>query len=360
MFGLALAAAVPAAACSVPVFRYSLERWPAEPYRVYVFHRGALSPETQKLVDRLQTAAGTRTTAGPIELAVIDVAGKPDEDAAAIYKRHESATLPLMVVCYPADLEIAAEVWAGPLAAEAVDRLLDSPARRQIAKRIIEGEAGVFLVLESGDRAKDDAAADLLKTELARLEKVLKLPAPDDGQWGDPVYDEKGPPPLRLAFSFVRMARSDPAEAMFVKMLLGAGPIPGSDEGPVVFPFFGRGRALAALAGKNFDAAAIEDVCEFMGGPCSCIIKGQNPGVDMLMNVDWDAALAGQESAIPKVEPPPLTGVGAFAKAGAAATEGDARTSLWQNVAVAVVVGVAIIAVLAAVMARRRRGSGSN
>ena len=35
--------AVVAEACSVPVFRYALERWQADPYEVFVFHRGPLT-----------------------------------------------------------------------------------------------------------------------------------------------------------------------------------------------------------------------------------------------------------------------------------------------------------------------------
>jgi len=41
-------------------------------------------------------------------------------------------------------------------------------------------------------------------------------------------------------------------------------------------------------------------------------VKYQNPGVDLFFTVDWDAALAGEESAIPEVTPPPLMGLAAF------------------------------------------------
>ena len=43
----------PAAACSVPVFRYALERWPADMYRLVVFHRGALSEGQQAEIAKL-------------------------------------------------------------------------------------------------------------------------------------------------------------------------------------------------------------------------------------------------------------------------------------------------------------------
>ncbi len=45
-------------ACSVPVFRYALENWYADPYRVLVFHRGPLSAESQAAVDFLNRVKG--------------------------------------------------------------------------------------------------------------------------------------------------------------------------------------------------------------------------------------------------------------------------------------------------------------
>ncbi len=45
---------IPALACSVPVFRYALERWPPDTYRYVVFHDGPLTPDQQKWVDQLE------------------------------------------------------------------------------------------------------------------------------------------------------------------------------------------------------------------------------------------------------------------------------------------------------------------
>ena len=308
---MALAAGA-AWACSVPVFRYALERWPAAPYEVCVFHRGPLAATQQVALDRLKKSDRVLNT------SAVDVAGKLDEEAAAIWQKHSAAALPWMVVRYPSDLQAPVDAWAGPLAEENVALLLDSPARRQIARRLIEGDCAVFLLLEGGDRAKDDATAILLETELKRMQETLELPKPEDGRWGDPVYDQRGAPPLRVAFSLLRLSREDPAERIFVKLLTATMPALDRMAWPIVFPFFGRGRVLDALMGPQIDKDVIEDACAFLVGPCSCIVKDQNPGIDMVMAVDWDAALAGQPSAIPKMEPPPLAGVSAFVPGDAA------------------------------------------
>jgi len=348
-------AAGPAWACSVPVFRYALERWPVAPYEVYVFHRGSLAAEHQKALARLKAADAYVT------LADVDVAGKMDEDTAKIWQGHSAAALPWMVVRYPSDLHAPVDAWAGPLAEENVALLLDSPARRQVARRILEGDCAVFLLLEGGDRAKDDATAILLETELKRLQETLELPKPENGNWGDPVYDERGAPQLHVAFSSIRVSRTDPAERIFVKLLTATMPALDHAAMPIAFPMFGRGRVLDALIGPQIDKDVIEDACAFLIGPCSCIAKSQNPGIDMVMAVDWEAALSGQKSAIPKVDAPPLTGTGAFASAGAEGGGPPAtRAAVLKYLAIGVAAGVTILAVAGVLVWRKTRSTSTD
>src|SRR3954471_5247029 len=44
-------------ACSVPVFRYGLEHWKADPYRALIVHRGELNAEDQVMVKKLKDAS---------------------------------------------------------------------------------------------------------------------------------------------------------------------------------------------------------------------------------------------------------------------------------------------------------------
>ena len=54
--GLVLSATV-VAACSVPVFRYALERWTSDNYQIIIFHDGKLTDEQQAVVDDLVSDA---------------------------------------------------------------------------------------------------------------------------------------------------------------------------------------------------------------------------------------------------------------------------------------------------------------
>ena len=55
---LVLACATSADACSVPVFRYALERWQPDLFQAIVVHRGALTSEQKKLVDAFDRSKG--------------------------------------------------------------------------------------------------------------------------------------------------------------------------------------------------------------------------------------------------------------------------------------------------------------
>jgi len=351
--GLALGAES-AQACNVPVFRYALERWPQAPYEVLIFHRGTLAPEAQQAVADLRARGRVDAQGAAINLLLADLDASPDAAVKNLWEASPGASLPWMIVRYPEYLGVTENIWAGPLSREAVAAIMDSPARRRIARDLIQGESAVFLLMESGNREKDEAAAQLLKTQLAELEKTLELPDVPSGQWDDPAYDDKGPPKMRLGFEMVRLSRTDPAEQVFVKMLIGPAPQRLQGGEPIVFPIFGRGRALCAIVGDQITADRIGEEAAFVVGPCSCIVKDQNPGVDMLMAVDWDAALDGQASAIPTVEPPPPAGLTAFVKQLFTSELSWSSAAVVRHTVVAVIIGLGIVTAAVLILRKKR------
>jgi len=285
LFLLCLVAAAPAdRTCNIPVFRYALERWHSSPYEVVVFHRGPLTEEGKAALNAL------RQSGANVDVDRVDVSEPVPEKRKALLAKL-NLELPCLAANYPGS-EILA--WSGPLTKDAAARLTDSPARKEILRRLLSGESAVWILLDCGDKAKDDAAAALLEKELKNLEQQLKLPkaAADD----PPLLSEV---PMRIAFSVFRLSRTDPAEKALVTMLLN------SDtglEGPIAFPVFGRGRALWAMAGKGLNADMISEAGMFLTGACSCEAKELNPGVDLLFAADWEAGL----SAPPPKEPVPV------------------------------------------------------
>ena len=269
----------PATACSVPVFRYALERWKASPFEVTVFSKGPLSEAERETVRRLDGTAHVN-----IRVTSVDLDKEPTPEQRKRWATHGSAkTLPVVVIAYPDSDDQTPPFWTGPLAELDAAAILDSPTRRLIAERLLSGETAVFLLLEGLDPEANRVTATLLEKEVARLMKATRLPAASEV--GPQV---ESPLPFRIGFSHLRLSRSAPGEEMFVRMLLRCKPGLTNEEGPVVLPFFGRGRLLDALHGEELSAEMLAKVVDFLCGACTCQVKDATPGIDMLFAVDWN------------------------------------------------------------------------
>ena len=283
-FGLALSAILlvgpPAFACSVPVFRYALERWQPSRYDLVIYHRGPLAPADRDAVRRLEAVAA-RANARVTEA---DLAGRMDPDLLQVWNREgKGESLPRLVLRYPDSGPQVPSVWAGPLAPDP-NALVDSPARRSVFERLTAGHAGVVLLLLSGDSTADAAARDFLKRETCDIAGRIEVPGRTDD--GPQVMSEL---PLWVSFPVVEVART-PAEDTLVRLLLGSEDGLSEVKGPIAFPVFGRGRALCSLHGKDLsDPAELRRSLEFLCRGCSCQVKELNPGVDLLMTGHWDA-----------------------------------------------------------------------
>src|SRR5207253_425100 len=197
-------------------------------------------PRTANIVLRTRDIGGLLFSApawsGPFEKATL-----------ALLDQHARA--PCLVLRYPRSANIAREAWSGPLTAAAARNLLDSPLRRELARRLMAGESAVWILVDSGNKALDDAAYALLEKQLQRLEKTLELPKLTPSPRDKLLFADG--PKLRIAFSILRVARADADEAALVRMLLSMEDDLWARNEPVVFPVFGRGLALYALVGKG-------------------------------------------------------------------------------------------------------------
>ncbi len=281
---IVLGFAAAAHACNVPVFRFALERWRPDPYRVTLFHRGSLAEAERALIGTVED----QSEKSSINLAVrtVDV-NKLNEAEQELFSSLGKPQIPSLVVQYPAHLRIAAPVWSGLLGKESIARLTDSPIRNALVRRLADGQTAVWLLLESGQAEKDDAAAMLVQEQLKKLEQVLKLPELTDSS-EDKLLSAT---PLQVAFSLLRVPRGD-AEQPLIQMLLHSESDLAERSDPMVFPVFGRGRALLPLIGAGVTAENIHDSAAFLVGACSCEVKEQNPGFDLLLAADWDVLLA--------------------------------------------------------------------
>lgn len=283
--------ATSAFACKVPVFRYALERWSSDKYEVLVVHDGPLDSESQKLVDKLKSPKFISAANFDFKLVAAD--DLRDKRLVALWKNREEEGKPLLVVLYP---KTAAEVpdrvlSINPLTELHVERLVDSPVRRQLSQRLIAGQTAVWIFVPCGNDALDAAALKTLNERITVNCERLVVPTAEELDV-DPIRLAKNQIPLRIAFSFVTLDRKDDREASLLRTLMKSEPDLDAAQ-PMAFPVFGRGRVLYALVGDGIMAETIDNACQFMAGPCSCQVKNQNPGFDLLISNDWDSAVAG-------------------------------------------------------------------
>jgi hypothetical protein len=276
-----------------------------------VFHKGAVSEADQAAIVELREAADLESDDGArtnLTVHVFDVDQPMDAVAQALWESFEAPELPLVALRYPPTVPFGEALWAASLGEANLDALRDSPVRTEIAERLLDGDTGVWILLESGDAEQDTAAAKLLGDQLKALEGTLKpyhVPTSPD--------DDEVP---TVTLSMLRLSRDDPKEQVFVNQLLRSEADLMDLEGPMAFPVFGRGRMLYAFVGKGINADTISETCTFLSGQCSCVVKDQNPGTDLLMTANWDTNAGAP--AIYEFELPPLAGEAATLPAGAA------------------------------------------
>jgi hypothetical protein len=273
---LLAALAWPACACTLPTFRVALEQWEPDPYQAVVFSHGAL-PADSPLSKALQENPSN------LRVALVDVDKPANPDALKIWRAQGEPALPWMAVSFP---RAKTPAWSGTPDAAALGTLLDSPSRKNLRNELLSGASGVWVLLESGDAARDDKIAGVLQTRSAELVKQLKIPEPGP-------EESRSSLPLKVAFSVVRVSRTAPEEKFFVAQLLQPELNPDKIETaqPLVFPVFGRGRALPAMTEMEALPELLADASRFITGACACDAKDSTPGVNLLIALDWETAL---------------------------------------------------------------------
>ena len=306
--------------CSVPVFRYALERWDQDNFVAYVFYR-----------DTMDSASGTRLSGlAALSRHVIDSSGQfknPENKNTAnllmvtlnlndslpayekgIWKKFGGTSLPWVIIRFPLAARIGQNLWTGPAGNLPVERLMSSPKRREMMKRLLAGESVVWIAVKSGEKKADKKAIATLRRGIDTCRANLSLPVLDTADIRE--YLSKDRPTVRKEFSSIVIDPSDSTESLFISMLRLCEPLLAkTPRQPILYPVFGRGRCLYALAGSGIAVERIIEANAFLIGPCACTVKEQNPGRDLLMTGDWKG---GGTPVIRDEAPPQLHGFEKF------------------------------------------------
>src|SRR5208283_4823487 len=114
---------------------------------VILFKRGPLSSTEEIAKDVIHQASADRPGRVNLVLTVVDIDGKVDKPLQKLWQAQGQVPLPWMVVRYPDSTADGVTAWAGPLTETSARRLVDSPARRELARRLLQGQSAVWILL---------------------------------------------------------------------------------------------------------------------------------------------------------------------------------------------------------------------
>lgn len=161
---------------------------------------------------------------------------------------------------------------------EQLKDLISSPLRNKIAAELMAGKLCVMVYLQSGNPEKD------LKGLMTIRESVAESP-------------------FGAIIPVVELSRNDPSEKHFVSMLLNVENDLKTIKEPMVFGVFGRFKALEPLLAGGITKENINLMIDFLTADCSCLIKDDLPGTDILYVNKWDSPATALVNAILDANP---------------------------------------------------------
>src|SRR6056297_327420 len=298
-----------ATACNIPVFRYALERWKPDSWVLIVFHDQQFSAEQEQVIQRLRDRSDPEESSANIDLHVVDVVADADDPRISLWQQireradadqasagtsdseRQTAGLPHVLVRTKLGRGQWINHWRGPLTKDLTKQILDSPVRVELRDRLLKGDSIVWLMLRSTDETRNEAVRRRIADRSTALAKTIQLPE-GIGLPGSELYAEV---PLVLKFSLLEIDPADPKEAFLVGLLSGFDPQAHAAGDPLLVPVFGRGRALEVIPATTLSDPLIDDLTMYLSAACSCQVKEQNPGFDLLIHADWESELFGTE-----------------------------------------------------------------
>ena len=337
-------------ACEVPVFRFALERWPADPLHVEVTADATGGADGEAALKWLRNQM-SGTVPANVATRLVDVAGAGGPNMMRLFPAQHAGDGPPPVL------------WHGAFNEANARDLTGSPMRERIAAKLLGGTSAVWLVVSNGNADADAAAMRTVQDGLDRAKADLRLPAgvirPDQAarkfaENPTATMDDvlRTTIPLDIRFEVVLLRHDDGAEAIFRDILRALAP-PSSNPGePLVAPMFGRGRLLPPAPASALDVNAVFKGCAYLCGSCACMVKQQNPGIDIPFRTDWDAHLKPHLAVIDHAPPTQTPQVVTYGAVDAPQAAG----SMSHGLSWLIVGGFILLVWIAWILARRMLG----
>jgi hypothetical protein len=141
--------------------------------------------------------------------------------------------------------------------------LSTSPLREKIAAELMAGKLCVMVYLKTDNKEIDEKG-------LQTLQKTI------------------GSSPFGKIISVFELSRNSKEELHFASLLLNVETDLKGIQEPMLFGIFGRFKALEPLIGKGITEENINLMIDYFTAECSCLIKDDLPGTDILFTDKWE------------------------------------------------------------------------
>ncbi|MGB7344373.1 MAG: hypothetical protein WBD20_09185 [Pirellulaceae bacterium] len=286
---------VMAQACKVPVFRYALERWPADKYRIVAVSDGPVAAAITAAINDLKQSPANAT------VETIDLSQLSEAELWQIEGIEQHAETPMLQVFYPERNGQRKLCWQGNLSVANVVAWQSSTLRQQLAADLQSGVSAVWVIVEGNNQQANDEFATKLHRALEVSTESITIPEGVITRSKASEYFDSHPGasmddvlrsdiPLRIDFKIIRLKQTDDEIALrammssFVK----------TTSPPFAIPVFGRGRMIEPLSADALTTVTVLSACNYLVGQCSCTMKALNPGVDLLLSTDWQENLGNE------------------------------------------------------------------
>ena len=286
-----IVAACVSLACETPVYRYAMYRWQPAPYEVYFFHEGTPSAQDQRVQELLTEFERGGASRANVAYIPVNITADPElasvpPDVKKAWVERDGKELPAYFISTPYGVGLSFE----QMDEAKVRSFVESPIRKSMAAQLETGKLGVFVMLGGKDATETEAAGSILNglVEEVQQGKVSLYVSPAEGA----AETDESAPESNFDLGFVKIDRDNAEEQWFIRSLLAMEPDLAKEERPMVFLVYGRARAMLPYIGKGITRENLIREIEFISGACSCTVKEQNPGVDLLVRYDWESAAA--------------------------------------------------------------------
>jgi hypothetical protein len=225
-------------ACTTRVSEWVLLNTLPEAYSLVYFHNGPLSKIAEKQNDAL------RVSYGPGNISISNLL-------------KEDIKQPYYALYYRKRL---IRSYVNP---DELKTLTSSPLRNKIYEELMGGMLCAMVYLTTDNKDKDDKGLQILKNTI-------------------------GSSPFKDIIAVHELSRNSAEEAHFATLLLNVEDDLRNINEPMLFGIFGRFKALEPLLAGGISGENINYMIDYMTAECSCLIKDDLPGADILFSGNWE------------------------------------------------------------------------